>query len=62
MVLQFPTPDDRAAVETAVNVFLGTQRSDTRIQMLLAARAVLDRYGVRRMKFRDYLVEAATPG
>ena len=62
MVLLFPTPDDRAAVETAVNIFLWTQKADTRIQMLKTARAVLDRYGVSRLKFSNYVVEASSSG
>lgn len=62
MVLSFPNSDDRAAVQTAVNVFLWTQRADTRILMLRTARAVLDRYRLHSLKFPDFTVEATAPG
>jgi hypothetical protein len=62
LVLPFPSPEDRAMVETAVNVFLWTQRANTRMQMLRAARAVLDRYGVSRLKFNRFIVEVGAPG
>lgn len=62
VILPLPTSDDRAAVETAVNVFLWTQKADTRQSMLRAVRAVLDRYGLRKLTFHDYVVESATPG
>jgi len=61
-IIPFPTLGDRAVIETAVNVFLWTQRADTRIQMLRTARKVLDRYSVRKLKFGNFVVEATAPG
>ncbi|OPY59130.1 MAG: hypothetical protein A4E55_00347 [Pelotomaculum sp. PtaU1.Bin035] len=59
---QFPTLEDRAAVETAIRVFLWTQRADTRMQMLRTARAVLDRYNISKLKFCNFIVETTAPG
>ncbi|MGB9804086.1 hypothetical protein [Desulfofundulus sp.] len=56
MVIPFPTPEDRAAVQTAVNVFLWTQRPQTRLLMLEAAREVLERYNISRLHISDYTV------
>lgn len=56
MVVPFPTVEDRAAVQTAVDVFLWTQKPRTRLQMLQVSRAILDRYGVSKMHVGDYAV------
>lgn len=62
MLYEFPTAEDRAAVETAVQVFLWTQNASTRDRMLRAARAVLDRYGISKLHLSSFTVEATSPG
>jgi hypothetical protein len=63
MVLAFPTPQDREAVKTAVQIFLGTQSARARQLMLRAARTVLDRYGISKLPLDGYCVLAASePG
>ena len=57
-VFSFPTPDDRATMQTAVSVFLMTQNGRTRQQMLKTARAILDRYGISKLIFDDYTVKS----
>lgn len=59
MVIPFPTQEDRAAVKTAVDVFLWTQKPRTRVQMLQVSRAILDRYGVSKMHVGGYAVRKA---
>jgi hypothetical protein len=61
-VLAFPTPEDRAAIQTAVNVFLWTQRPQTRLLMLQAAREVLERYNISRLYVGDYTVALGRDG
>ena len=56
-VYGFPSTDDRLVVQTAVQLFLATQNARTRDIMLRTARAVLDRYGIKRISFREYQVE-----
>lgn len=55
-VLLMPTCEDRAAVHTAVNVFLGTQRAQTRLLMLEAARSILNKYRISRLYISNYIV------
>lgn len=62
MILRFPTPEDRAAVHTAVNVFLWTQRPQTRLLMLQAARDILERYNVSKLHVGDYTVSIGRDG
>ena len=62
MVIQFPTLDDRAVVETAVSVFLITQDAHTRNTMLKTARAVLDRYGISSLGFGEFVVRKGKTG
>lgn len=54
----FPSPEDRQVVQTAVQVFLTTQSGRARDMMLKTARAVLDRYGISRLKLYGFTVEA----
>lgn len=62
VILQFPSPEDRAAVQTAVNVFLWTQNAQTRLLMLQAAREVLERYNISRLCVDDYTVALGRDG
>lgn len=57
----FPAPDDRAAVETAVSVYLTTNKWNTRTRMLKAIRAVLDRYNVSKLSLADCTVYRSKP-
>ena len=56
MVIPFPTQEDRAAVQTAVEVFLHSQKPRTRLQMLQVSRAILDRYGISKIHVGGYAV------
>ncbi|MCG8400858.1 MAG: hypothetical protein MJA84_04600 [Firmicutes bacterium] len=61
MIAQFPAPEDRAVVQTAVSMFLRTQKPSTRLRMLQVSRAILDRYGVSKMAVGEYTVQKAGP-
>ncbi|MGB9845879.1 MAG: hypothetical protein ACPLRH_00045 [Desulfotomaculales bacterium] len=54
---EFPSGEDRAVVERAVQVFLTSQNSLTRSLMLRTARAVLDKFHVSRLPLNGYAVE-----
>ncbi|MFA5385904.1 MAG: hypothetical protein WC364_14825 [Eubacteriales bacterium] len=62
MLVQIVQKSDIEAVRTAVSVFLQSDNPAARDVMLGACRAVLDRYGVKRIRFPEYIVEATSPG
>ncbi|SFR12898.1 hypothetical protein [Desulfoscipio geothermicus] len=57
-VLAFPSAEDQHVIQTAVETFLYTQTGKTREVMLKTIRAVLDRYGITKFGFADYMVYA----
>lgn len=57
-LFDFPSPDDRVMIDTAVRSFLTVQTGPARDIMLKTIRSVLDKYHITRMVMDDFTVES----
>jgi len=61
MLYQLPTTEDKQAIETAVSVFLWTQKASTRDLMLRAIQTVLEKYNITKLNLTNYAVTMLKP-
>ena len=60
-LISLPSPEDRAAIETAVSVYVTAAKWPTRERMLKVIRAVLNRYNISKMSLASCTVHKSKP-